>query len=444
MATFRVPQLGLSSRLQTGLTGRFTMTISLSIDYAGSPRVGDWVVGRADVIRRTCHMVFLQGLATVRGAVLTRACGVFRIGSQVDEDDFWLQLRRAAPRRARCRTEQQQGRAKVKALRSHLTGGPDTLRLDEIDPPNTRAGQLLVRVAAVSLNYPDALMIEDRYQFRPERPFAPGGELSGTVVAVGEDVAGFAVGDRVMAMTGFGALAEIVAVDAVKCFVLPNEMPFDEASALLFTYATTIHGLLDRAGLKAGETMLVLGAAGGIGISAIELGKAIGARVVAAVSSAEKAEAARSVGADDVVIYPRAPLDATTSRVLVSQFKAAAPGGFDVVYDPVGGDYAEPALRSIAWEGRYAVIGFTGGIPKIPLNLALLKACSIVGVFFGTWSERNRARCAEEVTLLLRFWEEGKIRPRISERFSLAQAPLAIAKLSDRGAVGKIVIEMAS
>ena len=332
----------------------------------------------------------------------------------------------------------------MKALLSHAAGGPETLRIDDIDVPVAGPGQILVRVAAVSLNYPDALMIVDRYQTRPPRPFAPGGELSGTVEAIGEGVDRFRVGDRVLAMTGWGAMAELVAVNAAMSFTIPDAMPFDQAASLTFTYGTTIHGLLDRAQLKSGETMLVLGAAGGIGISAIELGKAIGARVVAAVSSEEKAQVVRSVGADDVIVYPRTPFDQTVSKELASRFKAAAPGGFDVIYDPVGGDYAEPALRSIGWEGRYAVIGFTAGIPKIALNLALLKACSIVGVFWGEWASRNPVRFHEEMDMLMWFWTEGKIKPLISERFTLDQAPAAIAKMSDRGAVGKLVVLLES
>ncbi|MGE4322186.1 MAG: NADPH:quinone oxidoreductase family protein [Sphingobium sp.] len=328
----------------------------------------------------------------------------------------------------------------MKALLSHEAGGPETLKIGELPPPQAGAGQIVVRVAAVSLNYPDALMIEDRYQTRPPRPFAPGGELAGTVEAVGEGVDRFRVGDRVLALSGWGGMAELVAVPAAMSFAIPDAMPFDEAASLIFTYGTTIHGLLDRAELKAGDTMLVLGAAGGIGISAIELGKALGARVVAAVSSEEKAQTARKVGADETIIYPSGPLDQAASKALAGQFKAAAPGGFEVVYDPVGGDYADPALRAIAWEGRYAVIGFTAGIPKIALNLALLKACSIVGVFWGAWAERNTARFHEEMNMLMRFWTEGKIKPLISGRFPLAEAPAAIARMSDRGAVGKTVI----
>lgn len=330
----------------------------------------------------------------------------------------------------------------MKALLSREAGGPDSLRIEDVPVPVPGPGQLLVRVAAVSLNYPDALIIADRYQIKPERPFAPGGELAGTVSAVGEGVTGFAQGDRVMSMTGFGALADYVLVDPAKTFVIPDAMPFDAAASLLFTYGTTIHGLLDRAQLKAGDRMLVLGAAGGIGTSAIELGKAIGAEVVAAVSSEEKAQVARQLGADDVIVYPRGVMDADSSRALASLFKQAAPQGYDVIYDPVGGDYAEPALRAIGWEGRYAVIGFTAGIPKIALNLALLKACSIVGVFWGAWIDRNKQRFDEEVAMLLRFWSEGRINPLISERVPFARAAEAIGVMSQRGAVGKMVVEL--
>lgn len=331
----------------------------------------------------------------------------------------------------------------MKALLSTTPGGPETLELLDLADPVAGPGQLLIAVKACAINYPDVLIIEDKYQFKPQRPFAPGAEVSGIVAAVGEGVEGWAVGDRVVATTGHGGMVEKVAVDAVKCYRLPEGRDFVEASALLLTYATTIHALLDRGHLKAGETLLVLGAAGGVGLAAVELGKAFGARVVAAVSSEEKAEAVRKAGADEVVIYGRAPFDKDQSKALAEQFKAAVgPDGANVIYDPVGGDYAEPALRSIAWEGRYLVVGFPAGIPKLALNLTLLKSCDVCGVFWGAWAARdpkaNRARIAQ----LFDLWEQGRIAPVVSEVFPFARGGDAIAKMGSRGAIGKLVVKI--
>ncbi|PTD17232.1 NADPH:quinone oxidoreductase [Sphingomonas fennica] len=326
---------------------------------------------------------------------------------------------------------------------STTPGGPETLELLDLADPVAGPGQLLIAVKACAINYPDVLIIEDKYQFKPQRPFAPGAEVSGIVAAVGEGVEGWAIGDRVVATTGHGGMVEKVAVDAVKCYRLPEGRDFVEASALLLTYATTIHALLDRGHLKAGETLLVLGAAGGVGLAAVELGKAFGARVVAAVSSEEKAEAVRKAGADEVVIYGRAPFDKDQSKALAEQFKAAVgPDGANVIYDPVGGDYAEPALRSIAWEGRYLVVGFPAGIPKLALNLTLLKSCDVCGVFWGAWAARdpkaNRARIAQ----LFDLWEQGRIAPVVSEVFPFARGGDAIAKMGSRGAIGKLVVKI--
>ncbi len=328
----------------------------------------------------------------------------------------------------------------MKALLSETPGKADTLFFGTLPDPVAGPGQVLVRIKACSLNYPDALMIEDLYQFKPQRPFAPGNEVGGVIEALGAGVEGLKVGDRVCALCGHGGLAEKVAVDAAKCFVIPDEMGFDVASTISMAYGTNIHGLVDRGQLKAGDTMLVLGASGGIGITAVELGKAMGARVVGAVSSPEKAEVVRKAGADEVIVYPAGALDRDAQRALANQFKAACPEGYDVVYDVVGGDYAEPALRSIGWEGRYLVIGFTAGIPRIPTNLALLKACSIVGVFWGTWSERNPGELKKDMAELFELWREGKIRPLISRTFSFEEAPMAIDLMANRGAIGKLVV----
>jgi NADPH:quinone reductase-like Zn-dependent oxidoreductase len=324
-----------------------------------------------------------------------------------------------------------------------LPGGPETLELAELAEPTAGPGQLLVQVKACAINYPDVLIIEDKYQFRPARPFAPGGEIAGIVQAVGEGVTGWAPGDRLIAMIGHGGLAGKVAVAAAAAVPLPEGRSFEEGSALILTYATTIHALLDRGRLKQGETLLVLGAAGGVGLAAVELGKAYGARVIAAVSSEEKAQAARAAGADATLVYPRGPFDKEQSKALAGQFKQAVGGeGADVIYDPVGGDYAEPALRSIAWEGRYLVVGFPAGIPRLPLNLTLLKSCDVRGVFWGAFAARDPQANAAHLQTLFGLWEEGKIAPKVTRTWPLAQGGEAIAHMAARRAVGKLVVTM--
>ncbi len=331
----------------------------------------------------------------------------------------------------------------MRMLRSHRPGGPDTLRLDEVPDPVAGPGQLLVRVKACAINYPDVLIIEDKYQFKPPRPFAPGGEIAGMVEAVGEGVEGWTQGDRAIAMIGHGGLSEKVAVPAAMALPLPPERGFEEGSALILTYATSIHALLDRGRLREGQTLLVLGAAGGVGLAAVELGKAFDARVVGAVSSQEKAEAARGAGADHVVVYPRGPFDKDGSKALAQMFKeAVGPQGADIVYDPVGGDYAEPALRAIAWEGRYLVVGFPAGIPKLPLNLTLLKSCDVCGVFWGAFAARDPKANAAHIRTLFRLWDEGKIAPKVSRSWPLHQGGEAIAHMAARQAVGKLVVTM--
>jgi NADPH:quinone reductase-like Zn-dependent oxidoreductase len=329
----------------------------------------------------------------------------------------------------------------MKALLSKAPGGPETLVLEEVPDPTAGPGQLLVKVKACAINYPDVLIIEDKYQFKPPRPFTPGGEIAGVVEAVGEGVSGWREGDRLIAMIGHGGLAEKVVVAAAMALPLPPERSFEDGSALILTYATSIHALLDRGRLQAGQTLLVLGAAGGVGLAAVELGKAYGARVVAAVSSEEKAAVAREAGADDTVVYPRGPFDKEGSKALAQMFKdAVGPSGADLVYDPVGGDYAEPALRAIAWEGRYLVVGFPAGIPKLPLNLTLLKSCDVCGVFWGAFAARDPKANAAHIATLFRLWDEGKIAPKVSRTWPLEQGAEAIAWMAARKAVGKLVV----
>ncbi|MCC6925171.1 NADPH:quinone oxidoreductase family protein [Novosphingobium sp.] len=331
----------------------------------------------------------------------------------------------------------------MKALRSHAVGGPETLTLDEVESPVPGPGQVRVAVKACSINYPDVLIIRDMYQFKPPRPFSPGGEASGVVDALGEGVTQWKVGDRVIASTGNGAMAEEIVVDAGRLWPLPDGVSFETGASLIMTYGTNMHGLLDRGKLKAGDVLLVLGAAGGVGLSAVELGKAYGARVIAAVSSEEKGKVAREHGADDVVVYPTAPFDKDQSKALAEAFKAACgPNGADVIYDIVGGDYSEPALRSIAWEGRFCVVGFPAGIAKLPLNLTLLKSCDVCGVFWGAWVAREPAANAKHIATLFDLLKTGKINPRVSATFPLARGGEAIQMLADRKAIGKVVVTM--
>ena len=256
-----------------------------------------------------------------------------------------------------------------------------------------------------------------------------------------EGVTGFAAGNRVIALCGNGGLAEKVAVAALSCFKMPDSMPFEDGASLLMTYGTSAHAYKDRAHIKAGQNVLVLGGAGGIGISAIELAKAWGCRVVAGVSSEAKAQVAREAGADDVVVYPYQPFDKDQSKAVAEMFKAAAgPQGYDIVYDTVGGDYSEPAVRAIGWEGKFLVVGFPAGIAKLPLNLTLLKSCDVCGVFWGAFAARDPKANHANIAELFELYSAGKIRPRISGTYTLERGGDAIAKLGDREATGKLVV----
>lgn len=329
----------------------------------------------------------------------------------------------------------------MKAVLSKEVGGPETLVLEDLPDPVAGPGQVLIDVKACGVNYPDVLIIEDKYQFKPTRPFAPGGEVSGVISAVGEGVTRFKVGDRVLASTGWGGFAEKLALEEQRCTPIPDDMPFDEAAAFVLTYGTSYYALKDRGHIKAGETLLVLGAAGGVGLAAVELGKAMGARVIAAASSQEKVDLAVKHGAESGVVYPRGPFDKDGQKALANLIKdACGPNGWDVAYDAVGGDYSEATIRAAGWNGRFLVIGFPSGIPKIPLNLTLLKSCDIVGVFWGAAVARDPKGHAQNLKELMALYAEGKIRPYVSERFPLARAGDAIAHLSSRKAMGKVVI----
>ncbi len=331
----------------------------------------------------------------------------------------------------------------MKAILSEAPGGPETLVLAEVASAEAGPGQAVVSVKACGVNYPDVLMIEDKYQFKPPRPFSPGGEISGVVKAIGSGVTHLKVGERVLGSTGNGGMREEVAVEAARLTPIPDDMPFDEAAAFLMTYGTSYYALKDRGHLKAGETLLVTGAGGGVGLAAVELGKAMGARVIAAASSQEKVDLCLARGADAGLVYASGPFDRDGQKALADQFKqACGPEGADVVYDGVGGDYAEAALRCMAWEGRFLVIGFPAGIPRVPLNLALLKSCDIVGVFWGAAVARDPAGHQANIKALMDLYAAGKIRPHVSERFPLARAGAAIAHLAGRKALGKVVVVM--
>src|SRR6202795_1601958 len=331
----------------------------------------------------------------------------------------------------------------MKALLSTRPGGPDTLVQGELPEPMVGPGEVRVAVRACGVNYPDLLIIQDLYQFKPPRPFAPGAEIAGVVDAVGTGVGNVRVGDRVVLSPVRSGMAQKAVGLASNCWKIPDAMPFDEAAALLMTYGTSQHALKDRAQLRSGETLLVLGAAGGVGIAAVELGKAMGARFVAAASSAEKLALARDHGADEGVQYPVGSLDKAGARALTDRFKeACGADGAQVIYDAVGGDYTEAALRAIGWQGGHLVVGFPAGIAKLPLNLPLLKSCQIIGVFWGEFTARYPALHAANVAALMALYGEGRIKPAVTERFPLARGADAIAALGARRVRGKVVVVM--
>lgn len=329
----------------------------------------------------------------------------------------------------------------MKAILSKAPGGPETLTLEEVPSPRMGKRDVLIDVKAAATNYPDVLIIQDQYQFKPARPFAPGGEFAGVVKAVGEEVTRWKVGDRVFGNSTHGGYAQEAVLNEFRALAIPDGMSFEDASCLLMTYGTTQHALKDRGYLKPGETLLVIGAAGGTGISAVELGKAMGAKVIAAASSQAKVDFAKAAGADDGIVYPE-KMDRDAQKALADKIKEVSGGGVDVVYDSVGGDYAEPAIRAMNWEGRYLVIGFPAGIPRIPTNLTLLKGTSVVGVFWGSFTSKEPKKNAENIQELFALYKEGKIKPRISQRFPLEKAPDAIRMLQDRKVQGKIVVTM--
>jgi NADPH2:quinone reductase len=312
-------------------------------------------------------------------------------------------------------------------------GPPESLTIEELPPLSPGPGQVVIDVKAASLNFPDLLIIQNQYQFKPPLPFTPGSEVAGVVKAVGQGVTDLRRGDRVLAMTGIGGFAQEVRAGAPGVVKIPEKMPFDEAAALLMTYGTSHYALVDRGKLRAGETLLVLGAAGGVGLSAVEIGRVLGARVIAAASSDEKLAVCKEKGAEAGINYAREDLKERVKELTGGK-------GVDVVYDPVGGEYAEAALRATAWEGRFLVIGFTAGIPKIPLNLVLLKGCQLVGVFWGSFTGREPAKNRAYIQELLEWYEAGKIRPHVSASYALDDVAEALRDMGARKVTGKVVL----
>ncbi len=323
----------------------------------------------------------------------------------------------------------------MKAIVCRRWGGPDTLALEDLPPPRPGAGEVVIEVKAAGVNFPDLLIIQNKYQLKPPLPFTPGAELAGIVTDVGEGVSQLKAGDPVVAMVNTGAFAEQCVASAARVLALPPGVDFAAAAAFSLTYGTAWHALKDRGQLAARETLLVLGAAGGVGIAAIDVGKALGARVIAAASNDEKLAACRARGADETINYAREDLRERIRSL-------AGERGVDVVLDPVGGPYTEAALRGTAWRGRYLVIGFAHGeIPRVPLNLALLKGASIVGVFWGAWLQREPETSRREMQALLGMLREGKLKPLVSTRYPLARTGEALVAIAERRVTGKIVVE---
>ena len=332
----------------------------------------------------------------------------------------------------------------MKALQCVELGGPEKLVVNDVADPEIAVDHIIIEVKSASVNFPDVLMIQGLYQFQPPLPFIPGGESAGVVIEIGEGVEGFNIGDKVFAATGVGGICEKILAHKNNVRPIPENMDFEIAAALSVTYGTSIYALKQRANLKAGETLLVLGASGGVGLATVQLGKAMGAKVIAAASTQEKVDICIENGADEGFVYPSGNLDRDQQKELSNKIKELTGGlGPNVIYDPVGGTYAEPCLRSIAWDGRYLVIGFAAGadqIPKMPLNLTLLKGCQIVGVFWGAWTGMFPAENQKNFEELFQMYKDGKINPAPSDKFTLETSAEAIAHLKDRKAKGKVVI----
>ena len=324
----------------------------------------------------------------------------------------------------------------MRAILCKELGPADKLVMEDIASPEPGKGQVKIKVKAAGLNFPDTLIIEGKYQIKPALPFSPGGEMAGEVIAVGEGVKRYQPGQRVMGLTGYGAFAEEILAPESNLIPVPDGMDDHTAAAFSMVYGTSYHALKQRAKIQPGETLLVLGASGGVGLAAVELGKAMGATVIAAASSAEKLAVAKEAGADDLINY--------VEEDLKDALKQRYPKGVDVIYDPVGDKFTEAALRNMAWNGRLLVVGFAAGdIPKIPANLALLKGCSIVGVFWGAFTQQEPQANIQNIMELFQLFGQGKIKPRISQVFAFEDYEQALAALTSRTAKGKVVLEVA-
>ena len=330
----------------------------------------------------------------------------------------------------------------MKALICQSYGPPETLALGELPEPEAKPGQVVLEVEAAAVNFPDVLIIQNKYQFTMEPPFAPGSEVSGKIIALGEGVDHLKKGDRVFGACGSGGFAQKAVLEAARCQPIPDGMDMTQAAAFLMTYGTSLHALKDRAKLQEGEYLLVMGAAGGVGLAAVEIGKVMGAHVIAATSSEEKNQLCQKYGAEQVFCYPTGRLDRDQQKNISETIRALTNGqGADVVYDPVGSDYAEPALRATNWNARYLVIGFAAGdIPKIPLNLPLLKGNQIVGVFWGAFTMRYPKAHQENLDILAAWFREGKVKPHVSKTYRLAEGAQALIDMASRKVQGKIVI----
>ncbi|SDW38353.1 NADPH:quinone oxidoreductase family protein [Marinobacter mobilis] len=326
----------------------------------------------------------------------------------------------------------------MRAILCKEYGPAESLVIEDIASPEAKGHGVKVRVKAAGLNFPDTLIIQGKYQFKPTMPFSPGGEMAGEVIAVGDKVTRFKVGDRVAGLTGFGAFAEEIVVSENNLLPVPDSMSDEKAAAFTMVYGTSYYALKQRANLQPGETLLVLGASGGVGLAAVELGKAMGARVIAAASTADKLEVAKAAGADELVNYTEEPLKDAVKKLTHGK-------GVDVIYDPVGGDFTEQALRTMGWNGRHLIVGFAAGdIPQIPANLTLLKGCSVVGVFWGSFTQHEPQANASNMMELMAMYQEGKIDPKISEVFGFEDYASALNALTERRAKGKLVLRVAS
>ena len=324
----------------------------------------------------------------------------------------------------------------MRALLCKEYGPADTLVIEDVEPQAVRGHGVRVKVSAAGLNFPDTLIIEGKYQLKPKMPFSPGGEMAGEVIEVGENVTRFKPGDRVAGLTGYGAFAEEIVISEHNLLPVPEGMTDEQAAGFTMVYGTSYYALKQRANLQPGETLLVLGASGGVGLATVELGKAMGARVIAAASSAEKLAVAKEAGADELINYSEEPLKETVKKLTKNN-------GVDVIYDPVGGDFTEQALRAMAWNGRHLIIGFAAGdIPQIPANLTLLKGCSVVGVFWGSFTQREPEANGQNMMELFKLFQEGKISPRVSEVYDFEDYEKAFGALTGRRATGKIVLRV--